>query len=79
MIAESAKSALTEAQSAVQECGFIGGSQASNLISSLGIIKSKIDEAVQSITSESKRAIDNTVTTYSNTEGRISEAFSAQG
>ena len=78
-IAESAKSALTQAQNAVQNSGFIGGSQQANLVNSLGTIKSKIDAATEEITSETKNAIDATVANYSNTEGKISEAFQVQG
>ena len=78
-IAESAKSALTQAQNAVQNSGFIGGSQQANLVNSLGVIKSKIDTATEEITSETKNAIDATVANYSNTEGKISEAFQIQG
>lgn len=77
-IAESANSALTKAQQAVQNCGFIGGSQASNLIASLGTIKSKLDNATRELTSQAKSAIDKTVERYSDTEGKISQAFSAQ-
>lgn len=78
-IAESAKQALTSAQQAVQNCGFIGGNQASNLINSLGIIKNKIDQATQEITSQTKSAIDSTIETYTDTEGKVSEAFAAEG
>lgn len=78
-IAESAKSALTSAQQAVEQCGFMGGNQAANLINSLGIIKTKVDSATQDITTGAKNAIDTTVQNYSNTEGKISEAFSAEG
>ena len=77
-IAESAKSALTQAQQAVQNCGFIGGNQASNLINSLGVIKNRIDAATQEIATQTKQAIENTVSTYSDTEGKISEAFATE-
>ncbi|MDD6223579.1 MAG: hypothetical protein PUB18_01080 [bacterium] len=76
-IVESAKSALSSAQSAVDQCGFMGGDQASNLINSLATIKNKIDDAAQSIATETKTAIDTTVQNYSNTEGKVSEAFAA--
>lgn len=78
-IADSAKSALTSAQQAVQNCGFIGGNQASNLINSLGVIKTKIDNATQEISNQSKTAINNTVESYSDTEGKVSQAFSSEG
>lgn len=78
VIAESAKNALTNAQQAVQECGFIGGNQASNLINSLGMIKNKIDSAIQEITTASKNAIETTLQNYSNTEGKVSQAFAGE-
>lgn len=76
-IASSASSALGQAQSAVQNCGFIGGSQASNLISSLGTIKSKISQSTEELANQTKEAINQTVQTYSDTEGKVSQAFSA--
>lgn len=78
-IANDAKSALTSAQNAVQSCGFIGGNQASNLINSLGIIKTNIDNATTQITTDTEDAINQTVESYSDTEGRISQAFQIQG
>lgn len=77
-ISSSASSALSRAQQAVQDCGFLGGSQASNLIASLNTIKSKIDKATEDISTESKNAISKTVQTYSDTEGKVSQAFSAE-
>jgi len=77
-IAETAKSALTAAQQAVQNCGFIGGNQASNLIGKLGEIKQKIDGVTETITIASKEAIAATVTKYADTEGKVSRAFAGQ-
>ena len=78
VIAEAAKNALTNAQQAVQECGFMGGNQASNLINSLGVVKNKIDSAIQEITTASKNAIETTLQSYSNTEGKVSQAFAGE-
>lgn len=78
MIAENAKSALTSAQQAVENCGFMGGNQSGNLSASLGIIKTNIDRVVQDITTVSKAYIEKTVESYSNTEGQISRAFQSQ-
>ena len=78
-IASDAKAALTNAQSAVQNCGFIGGNQASNLINSVGIIKTNIDNATTQITTDTENAINETISNYSDTEGRISQAFQIQG
>lgn len=77
-LAEAAKDALVKTLQAVQECGFIGGNQAPNLINSLNTIKNNIDKAVQDITSTSKKAIDETIQKYSDTEGRISQAFAGE-
>ena len=78
-IANDAKAALTSAQNAVQNCGFVGGNQASNLINSLGIIKTNIDNATEQITTETGNAITETINNYADTEGRISQAFQIQG
>ena len=60
-IAASADSALSSAQSAVSNSGFVGGAQQANLISSLGTIKTKISNATNELTSGVKTAIDQTV------------------
>lgn len=78
-IATSANSALTSAQQAVQNCGFVGGSMESNLVSALGVIKSKIDTATEELFTETKSAVDATVQRYGNQEGKVSEAFSTEG
>lgn len=67
--------ALTKAQQAVQSCGFVGGAQADNLIQSLGNIKNIISQAIQTATTSTKQAIDVTIQAYSDTEGKISQAF----
>ena len=76
-IASSANQALSKAQSAVQNCGFIGGNQAPNLIASLGTIKTKISQAAEELTNQTKEAINQTVQAYTDTEGKVSQAFSA--
>ena len=78
-LASDAESALSNAQSAVQNSGFIGGSQQANLVESLGQIKTKIDEVVTNVTTETKTAIQSTIEAYGDTEGKISEAFTLQG
>lgn len=77
-IAEQAKSALTSAQQAVQGCGFIGGGQEQALVNSLGTIKTNIDSNVTEITNQVKTSIEQTVTAYSDLEGRVSQAFNGQ-
>lgn len=78
VINSEAKAALQNAKNAVQQCGFIGGEQAPNLINSLEKIKQNIDSAFTTITDQTKKAIDDTLTAYSDVEGKISQAFQGQ-
>ena len=78
-LASEANQALSNAQTAVQNSGFIGGSQQANLVDSLGQIKTKIDEIVNNITNETKTAVDQTVEAYGDLEGKVSQAFTIQG
>jgi len=73
-----AKVALQNAKNAVQGCGFIGGGQEDNLINSLEKIKQNIDNSFTTITDQTKKAIDDTLTTYSDVEGKVSQAFQGQ-
>lgn len=75
VISNAAVNALSDAQAAVQNCGFIGGSSASNLISSLGKIKANIEEAINQIANDCQKAIEATSQNYSNLEVKISDAF----
>lgn len=77
-IAESANTALTSAQQAVQNCGFVGGSQEANLIDSLGQIKNNINTTTQELTSTVKNRIDATADAYKKTEGTIAAAFAGE-
>ena len=74
-IASAAVTALTNAESAVQVCGFIGGDSASNLIASLGKIKTSIENAVNEITSECQKAIETTNQNYTSHELNVAGAF----
>lgn len=74
-IAREAGSALDNAKSAVNNCGFVGGSQQENLISSLNKVKTSINNAVETITNDVHKAIKNTVSAYSDLEGKVSAAF----
>lgn len=75
IIAQSADAALTNAKNAVTNCGFLGGSQADSLQTSLGTIQSKISEAVNQITTATTNALNTTVTNYGDLAGQISSAF----
>jgi uncharacterized protein YukE len=74
-IAAEAESAVAKASSAVDSCGFMGGSQAANLKASLDIIKTNISNATNEITGETKAAFESTIATYGNAAGQISQAF----
>lgn len=78
-LATDAKQALSDAQSAVQNSGFVGENQQENLVNSLGQIKTKIDEVVNNITNETKTAIVQTVENYGDTGGEVANAFTLQG
>lgn len=78
IINSNAKEALNKAKSAVQGCGFIGGNQEEYLLQSLETIKTNIDNATTTITDQSKKAIDDTLSSYTDVEGKISEAFSGR-
>ena len=78
-IVDDANQALTNAVNAAQSSGFIGGTQQAELLNSLGVIKSKMDTAVTKIASETQNAINATIESYADTEGKISEAFRIQG
>ena len=78
IINSNAKEALNKAKSAVQGCGFIGGNQEAYLLQSLETIKTNIDNATTTITDQSKKAIDDTLSSYTDVEGKISEAFSGR-
>lgn len=74
-IASGATTALDQAKTAVTNCGFVGGNQQESLVSSLNKIKTSINEAVQTITTDVNKAIKNTVSVYSDLEGKVSAAF----
>ena len=74
-IAAEAESAVSKASSAVNSCGFMGGSQAANLKASLDIIKTNISNATNEITTQTKSAFESTIATYGNAAGQISQAF----
>lgn len=77
-ISANAESALSNAEQAVQQCGFIGGEQASNLIASLGKIKANISNAFTELSTSAKSGIEQTVSQYSDTAGKIAAAFAGQ-
>ena len=75
-IQASVESALNSAKQAVSNCGFVGDAQAETLIGSLDRIKTNISTATKDLTSAVNSAIENTVASYGDTAGKVSEAFS---
>lgn len=78
IIANNALNALTSASSAVDNCGFIGGDQAASLKASLENIKGAINSAVEDLTNDAKRYIDETVNAYGDLGNRIAQAFAGE-
>ena len=76
-VAQAASSALQQAKSAVQNCGFIGGAQASNLSNSLETIRTRINEATNELSTQTKSAISSTVTAYGDIRGKVENAFNS--
>ena len=77
-ITSSASAALEKATSAVQNCGFVGGSQEANLVSSLSSIKTNLESTTTEMTGAVKSAIDQTVAQYGDTKGKIEAAFTGK-
>lgn len=70
-----ATKALDDAQRAVLDCGFVGGTSADNLCISLGKIKTRVGELVQTLITKSKSAIEASANDYINIESQVSDAF----
>ena len=75
-ICNSAVSALSAAQKAVQRSGFLGGDTASQLIESLASIRSKLEKDFSFITDDCKNAIERTVQTFNTNTANIATDFS---
>ena len=73
-----AEGALSRAVSAVQNCGFIGGESAANLLASLNTIKTNLNSTLTNCNAQMKTAITNTINNYENTEGKIAQAFAGK-
>ena len=73
-----AEGALSRAVAAVKNCGFIGGESAANLLASLNTIKTNLNTTFTNCNAQMKTAINNTVSNYENTEGKIAQAFAGQ-
>ena len=67
--------ALDDAQRAVQNSGFVGGTSADNLCISLGKIKTRVSELIKNLIDTSKKAIESSANDYVNIESQVSDAF----
>ena len=74
-IATNASNALTKAQQAVQNCGFVGRNMEQQLVNSLGTIKTNINNNSTELTNSTKTAINNTVSAYGNLATSVESAF----
>ena len=77
-IKASCDKALTSASQAVDSCGFIGGSQAENLKTSLNEIKTNISNSFDEYVNSTKKGIDETITKYGNIETTNAGTFVAK-
>ncbi len=66
---------LTNAQNAIKNGGFLGGNQEAQLYNALGKNKEVINQFVLDLNVALEKAIKNTISSYGDTEGKISEAF----
>lgn len=76
-IANDAQNALMHAQNAVNQSGFIGGTQAQSLIESLQLIGNKVNTAMSTLSTQTISSINNTVNEYADAAGQIGSAFNA--
>ena len=74
-VKEKTNDALSKARNAVNNCGFVGDNMASSLQESLTTIKQNVSSTMEKMMEETKKAIEQTVTDYSDTAGQVSRAF----
>lgn len=74
-IKNNAQSATVKARQAVNQCGFIGGSQAADLQASLTEIKKGIDNSFDKIQADIEKGMKQTLQDYSALEKKISSNF----
>ena len=77
-ITSNSDDALAAAKQAVATCGFVGGDMQANINSSLDSIKTVTHNLIETIDSKAKEAMDATVTSYGDLEGKVAQAFAGQ-
>ena len=77
-ISTAVSDALGKAKSAVDDVGFEGEGQAEALKTSLDTIKTKFSGVVETFNTDARTAISDTISEYTDTAGKIKEAFTAE-
>ena len=78
IIKANADRALASAQTAVNDCGFVGRNQADKLIESLGVIRNNISGAIDTLITSAKAAINDTVEAYGRLAEDVDKSFSIE-
>jgi len=76
-ISADAQTALQHAQTAVNQSGFIGGTQAQSLVESLQLIANKVANAMNTLSAQTINSINNTINEYADAAGQIGSAFNS--
>ena len=76
-ISSDCTNALNRAKAAVNESGFVGGTQAQNLIDSLNLISNKVSTAISTLSQQTVQAINNTINEYADAAGQVTSAFNS--
>lgn len=80
-IFNNANDALTSAQNAVRECGFLDqyGLQSEELIAAFGTIKNQISKLAEELTTSTDKAIKETLEVYGELTQKVKEAYTDRG
>lgn len=77
-VKSNAQNATVKVRTAVNNCGFIGGSQAQQLQNSLNEIKKQIDSAFETVQVDIEKGMKNTLQDYQSLEKKITSNFSGE-
>ncbi len=77
-IASFSDNALTSAENAVRNCGFVGKGQQENLLQSLTNIKNQANKAITELTNTVSKAITDTTEAHKDTATKVASAFTAK-
>ena len=76
-IANDAQVALSHAKNAVNQSGFIDGTQAQSLVESLQLIENKVTNAMNNLSAQTINSINNTINEYADAAGQVGNAFNS--